>query len=295
MAGTIIADFIRTDANQLSLNVGNTTFATINAGGFYSNTGTRIIAANGTVSTSALSGTISTAQIANSAVTSDKISSIANTTITTGLGYTPANSKIGIDLTNGLNTPKMWSDLLFYQFSGTVYPNQVPFYASTRAQAEKMAAYFGNAFMNYIKNLENDGMFDQAHNATLVNMGIASWFPVGTLPTGTVDMDENEGAGASQVFAVEGFRVIIASNGVDKIWTWGVCKGSATDRGFNYFMAQTTNDETGNPSGYGSTILNAGMSASAWKVTEHTTSFTGASNGGQCGVLPIPFSFSLNF
>ena len=50
MAGTIIADFIRTDANQLSLNVGNTTFATINASGFFSNTGTQLIAANGKVS-----------------------------------------------------------------------------------------------------------------------------------------------------------------------------------------------------------------------------------------------------
>ena len=58
MAGTIICDFIRTDANQLSLNVGNTTFATINASGFYSNTGIQLIAANGTVATSALSGTI---------------------------------------------------------------------------------------------------------------------------------------------------------------------------------------------------------------------------------------------
>jgi hypothetical protein len=49
MAGTIIADYIRTDANKLSLNVGNTTFATINATGFYSNTGTQIINQNGLV------------------------------------------------------------------------------------------------------------------------------------------------------------------------------------------------------------------------------------------------------
>jgi hypothetical protein len=82
MAGTIIADFIRTDANKLSLNVGNTTFATINASGFFSNTGTQLIAANGTVATSALSGTIATSvlsgtiatsQLADSAITSAKI------------------------------------------------------------------------------------------------------------------------------------------------------------------------------------------------------------------------------
>jgi len=73
MAGTIIADFIRTDASQLSLNVGNTTFATINASGFFSNTGTQLIAANGTVATSALSGTIATSQLADSAITKAKI------------------------------------------------------------------------------------------------------------------------------------------------------------------------------------------------------------------------------
>ena len=73
MAGTIIADFIRTDASQLSINVGNLTFATINAGGFYSNTGVRMIAANGTVATSALSGTIATSQVADSAITRAKL------------------------------------------------------------------------------------------------------------------------------------------------------------------------------------------------------------------------------
>jgi hypothetical protein len=59
MAGTIIADFIRTDANQLSLNVGNTTFATINASGFFSNTGTQLIAANGAINgASVIAGSI---------------------------------------------------------------------------------------------------------------------------------------------------------------------------------------------------------------------------------------------
>jgi hypothetical protein len=69
MAGTIIADFIRTDANQLSLNVGNTTFATINASGFFSNTGTQIIAAN---------GQISGASVIASSITNAKLSLSAN-------------------------------------------------------------------------------------------------------------------------------------------------------------------------------------------------------------------------
>lgn len=70
MAGTIIADFIRTDANQLSLNVGNTTFATINASGFFSNTGTQLIAANGKISGASLvSGSITSAAFATAANT----------------------------------------------------------------------------------------------------------------------------------------------------------------------------------------------------------------------------------
>jgi hypothetical protein len=70
MAGTIIADFIRTDANQLSLNVGNTTFATINASGFFSNTGTQLIAANGKISgASIISGSILGSAISTAANT----------------------------------------------------------------------------------------------------------------------------------------------------------------------------------------------------------------------------------
>ena len=76
LAGTIIADYIRTDANKLSLNVGNTTFATINASGFFSNTGSQLIAANGTLpglTTANLTGTISTSQVADSAITRAKM------------------------------------------------------------------------------------------------------------------------------------------------------------------------------------------------------------------------------
>jgi hypothetical protein len=74
MAGTIIADFIRTDANQLSLNVGNTTFATINASGFFSNTGTQLIAANGKISgASVIASSIPGTAFATAAIPSTKI------------------------------------------------------------------------------------------------------------------------------------------------------------------------------------------------------------------------------
>jgi hypothetical protein len=47
MAGTIIADYIRSDANKISLNVGNTVIASINASGILSNTGSVIISPTG--------------------------------------------------------------------------------------------------------------------------------------------------------------------------------------------------------------------------------------------------------
>lgn len=47
MAGTIITDFIRADANKLSLNVGNTIIASVNALGILSNTGNVLINSSG--------------------------------------------------------------------------------------------------------------------------------------------------------------------------------------------------------------------------------------------------------
>ena len=49
MAGTIIADYIRSDANQITLQAGNTAIASINALGILSNTGSVLIATNGGV------------------------------------------------------------------------------------------------------------------------------------------------------------------------------------------------------------------------------------------------------
>ena len=292
MAGTIIADFIRTDANQLSLNVGNTTFATINAGGFYSNTGTRIIAANGTVSTSALSGTISTSQIANSSVTSDKISSIANTTITTGLGYTPPNPGIKADMRFSNTTSKTHQGLLFYIMGGTISASQVPFYASTLAQAESLAPYVVISFMNYVKNLENDTQFDQLYGSQLYNSSIFNYFPTGVTAT-AIDVDENFGAlGSTSYLTSDYFRVVVASNGVDKLWTTSVIKGISTDNGYvTQWQYQVTSGETGAPSLAG--LFSTTPNGSAMKCTE-AASITGTT--GQVGiVLPIPLTVALNF
>ena len=79
LAGTIIADYIRADANKISLNVGNTVIASINSLGILSNTGTVMIGPNGalgsgaTIANSAIVGTISTSQVADSAITRAKM------------------------------------------------------------------------------------------------------------------------------------------------------------------------------------------------------------------------------
>lgn len=79
MAGTIIADYIRSDANKISLNVGNTTFATINAMGLLSNTGVQIINQNGQINAASIAaGTIPGSALAQSANT------IPRTAMTTG-------------------------------------------------------------------------------------------------------------------------------------------------------------------------------------------------------------------
>ena len=102
MAGTIIADFIRTDANRLSLQVGNTTFATINAMGLLSNTGTTIIAANGVISGA---GTISKSALPSGSIlqvvsntfstyASSSSSTFADTGLTASITPSSASNKI---------------------------------------------------------------------------------------------------------------------------------------------------------------------------------------------------------
>jgi len=101
MAGTIIADYIRTDANRLSLNVGNTTFATINASGLLSNTGATIIAANGVISGAAIgtgtipAGKLGAASVSRTNMYSGAVLQVVNVTDRQQSSYT------GVDLNSG--------------------------------------------------------------------------------------------------------------------------------------------------------------------------------------------------
>jgi len=110
MAGTIVADFIRTDASQLSLNVGNTTFATINARGLLSNTGATIIAANGQIAMSAITSSFDlTGKTLTLPVGNYKLINVAR--INTGGS---ANTTSSLDIDIGTYTPLTSTSLIVF-------------------------------------------------------------------------------------------------------------------------------------------------------------------------------------
>ena len=108
MAGTLIIDKIQTDNAFLTLNVGQTQIATMNASGIYSNTGTLMIGTNGTVSNTAITGVINASQLATSlnlATNNVQVASIQTATGTPAITFA-ANGQIttanaGLVLTGG--------------------------------------------------------------------------------------------------------------------------------------------------------------------------------------------------
>jgi len=93
MAGKLIVDTIDTDNAFITLNVQQSQIATMNVSGIYSNTGVKMIGANGTVSNTAITGLVTASQIANVAntqltgtITGSQISSntLSNTVFQTG-------------------------------------------------------------------------------------------------------------------------------------------------------------------------------------------------------------------
>ena len=110
MAGKLIVDTIDTDNAFITLNVQQSQIATMNVSGIYSNTGVKMIGANGTVSNTAITGLVTASQIAtvaNTQITGNIISSqiTSNPTLygnvsVTGVigvgGATPSTSGSGI-------------------------------------------------------------------------------------------------------------------------------------------------------------------------------------------------------
>lgn len=102
MAGKLIVDTIDTDNAFITLNVQQSTIATMNVSGIYSNTGVKMIGANGSVSNTAITGVITASQLATSlnlATNNVQVTSIQTATGTPGITFA-ANGQITL-----ANTP----------------------------------------------------------------------------------------------------------------------------------------------------------------------------------------------
>ena len=111
MAGKLIVDTIDTDNSFITLNVQQSLIATMNVSGIYSNTGVKMIGANGTVSNTAITGLVTASQIANVAntqitgnITAAQITSVANTQITGNITSSQISPSITLT-TPALGTP----------------------------------------------------------------------------------------------------------------------------------------------------------------------------------------------
>ena len=125
MAGTIIADYIRTDANKLSLNVGNTVVASINASGILSNTGSVIIAPDGAINANNITtGTFSTAQFANGSITVPKLGySTVIQTVGNYSGAVTIATGTPTDIVSLSITTQKANSYIFVNFSGDCNAN----------------------------------------------------------------------------------------------------------------------------------------------------------------------------
>jgi hypothetical protein len=110
MAGKLIVDTIDTDNSFITLNVQQSTIATLNVSGIYSNTGIKMVGADGSVggvSNTAITGNIISSQITSVAntqitglITTSQIATVANTQITGNI----ISSQISPNLTLNGNT-----------------------------------------------------------------------------------------------------------------------------------------------------------------------------------------------
>jgi hypothetical protein len=110
MAGKLFVDTIDTDNAFITLNVQQSLIATMNVSGIFSNTGVKMIGANGAVSNTAITGLVTAAQIATVAntqitgnITSSQITSnptfYGNVSVTGAIGVggaTPTSNGSGI-------------------------------------------------------------------------------------------------------------------------------------------------------------------------------------------------------
>jgi len=109
MAGKLVVDTIDTDNAFITLNVQQSQIATMNVSGIYSNTGVKMIGANGTVSNTAITGNIISSQITSVAntqitgnITAAQITSVANTQITGNITAAQITSVANTQITGNI-------------------------------------------------------------------------------------------------------------------------------------------------------------------------------------------------
>ena len=122
MAGKIIIDTIDTDNAFITLNVQQSLIATMNVSGIYSNTGVKMIGANGTISNTAITGNITSSQITSNPTF------YGNVSVTGAIGVggaTPTSNGSGITFPATQSASSDANTLDDYE-EGTWTPNQGP-------------------------------------------------------------------------------------------------------------------------------------------------------------------------
>jgi len=133
MAGKLVVDTIDTDNAFITLNVQQSQIATMNVSGIYSNTGVKMIGANGTVSNTAITGLVTASQIANVAntqitgnITAAQITSVANTQITGNITAAQITSVANTQLTGLIQAAQIGSANATLITSGTLPGARLP-------------------------------------------------------------------------------------------------------------------------------------------------------------------------
>jgi hypothetical protein len=120
MAGKLVVDTIDTDNAFITLNVQQSLIATMNVSGIYSNTGVKMIGANGTVSNTAITGNIISSQItsvANTQITGNIISSQIAPSVTLTTPIISGNLNLDSAGTTGIRVPS--ANAISFHTAGT--------------------------------------------------------------------------------------------------------------------------------------------------------------------------------
>jgi hypothetical protein len=184
MAGKIIADIIEAPYNKITLNVGNTVVATMNASGLYTSTGNLIITQANQIGRAALP-TGSVLQVVSSTVIttySASSSSLGNTNI--GLSITPnfSTSKILVKVSGG----SIQSSTVNMQFWSTIYRNNSNLSSAARGLQQSWVGAATSSGINTPFSME---FLDSPNSTSALNYFI--WSASNSISYGINSPDQN--------------------------------------------------------------------------------------------------------